>query len=138
MENVLFDLYIAEAEIKENGPVFYSDSIRRQQLLHSVFEKHRISEQKFDTSLVWYNAHLDRYLKINEKLTVRYAALINNLQADIQRTNRSSNDTLKFSDLELKDFITPILTFHIQNNDSDYIRQDSVLKTKILPLHSIQ
>ena len=72
MESVLYDLYIAEMEIKENHSVFYNDSIRRHDLLQSVFEKHRISEQKFDTSLVWYNAHLEQYVKINNRIVQKY------------------------------------------------------------------
>ncbi|GHS95979.1 hypothetical protein FACS189421_00230 [Bacteroidia bacterium] len=131
MENVLFDLYIAETEIRENYAVFHSDSIRRQLLLHSVFEKHRISEQKFDTSLVWYNAHLDRYLKINEKLTARYTLLIENLQAEVQEINRPPQNILSFKEMGLKDFTTPIYTFHILNHDTDSIRQDTIQKKYI-------
>lgn len=131
MENVLFDLYIAETEIKENYAVFHSDSIRKQQLLHSVFKKHRISEQKFDTSLVWYNAHLDKYLKINDKLTARYTLLIENLQAEVQKANIPPQNTLSFKDLGLKDFTTPILTFYSLNQDTDSIRQDTIQKKYI-------
>jgi hypothetical protein len=85
MENILFDLYIAETEIKENNPVFLNDSLRKQQLLRSVFEKHRVSEQTFDTSLVWYNANLDKYLKIIEKVTERYASSIEDLNKEKKR-----------------------------------------------------
>jgi hypothetical protein len=85
MENVLFDLYIADTEIKENNVIFFNDSIRKQQLLNSVFKKHKISEQTFDTSLVWYNANLERYLKINNRLTERYALLIENLQKEREK-----------------------------------------------------
>jgi hypothetical protein len=82
MENILFDLYIAEAEIKENTSVFLNDSLRKQQMLHSVFEKHRVSEQAFDTSLVWYNANLDKYFKVIEKVTERYTILIEDLKKE--------------------------------------------------------
>jgi hypothetical protein len=82
MEDVLFDLYIAEIEIKENSPVFSNDSLQKQQLLNSVFEKHKISEQTFDTSLVWYNANLEKYIKINDKLTARYTFFIEDLQKE--------------------------------------------------------
>ncbi|GHV20784.1 hypothetical protein FACS189428_0250 [Clostridia bacterium] len=132
MENLLFDLYIAETEIKENSPVFQSDSLRKQQLLHSVFEKHHVSEKRFDTSLVWYNAHLDRYLKINEKLTERYTLLITKLQAEVQKTNLPKRRSLTFKEMELKDFTTPIFTFHPLHQDSDAIRPDSIQKKYIL------
>lgn len=82
MEDVLFDLYIAEIEIRENNSVFFSDSLRKQQLLHSVFQKHGISEQTFDTSLVWYNANLEKYVKVNNKVAERYALLIRDLEKE--------------------------------------------------------
>jgi hypothetical protein len=85
MENLLFDLYIAETEIKENASVFLNDSLQKRQLLHSVFEKHRVSEQTFDTSLVWYNANLDKYFKIIEKVTERYTILIEDLKKEKDR-----------------------------------------------------
>jgi hypothetical protein len=95
MEDVLFDLYIAETEIRENSAVFSNDSLRKQQLLHSVFKKHRIPEQRFDTSLVWYNAHLDKYIKINNRLTERYAFLIEKLQKEREKiiAQQTTHDT---------------------------------------------
>lgn len=107
MENVLFDLYIAQTEVGENSAVFYNDSAKKQDLLQSVFKKHKITQAKFDTSLVWYNAHMDRYMKINTQLTERYDRLINQLQSAIDRKERRlRGDTLRFEDLHLKEFIT--------------------------------
>jgi hypothetical protein len=90
MEDVLFDLYIAETEIRENSFVFSNDSLRKQQLLNSVFKKHRLSEQTFDTSLVWYNANLEKFMKINGKVTERYTLLIENLQGEQERLKEQS------------------------------------------------
>jgi hypothetical protein len=85
MENVLFDLHLAENVISDNYMIFSGDSVRKQQLLNSVFDKHKITEQTFDTSLVWYNAHLDKYLKINANLSQRYANLLAGLQAQKEK-----------------------------------------------------
>jgi hypothetical protein len=85
MENVLFDLYIAETEMRENTSVFSNDSLQKQQLLRSVFEKHKVSEQTFDTSLAWYNANLEKYLKIVEKVAARYTSSIEDLKTDKDR-----------------------------------------------------
>ncbi|GHT72474.1 hypothetical protein AGMMS50262_01260 [Bacteroidia bacterium] len=82
MEAVLYDMYIAEQEIKNNSAVFYNDSVRRQKLLQSVFEKHRISEAAFDTSLVWYNAHLEKYIKINNRISQKYDAELTQLNKE--------------------------------------------------------
>jgi len=90
MEAVLFELYQLEAAINENRYLFANDSTRKAQSLKSVFDKHKISEAKFDTSLVWYNANLNKYLKINEKLNKRYEQLINELQAEQELVRQAS------------------------------------------------
>jgi hypothetical protein len=110
MENLLFDLYLAETEINDNPAVFRNDSARTQDFLQSVFRKHHTSQAKFDTSLVWYNAHMDRYLKINTQLTERYNRLIRQLETEAERLARAlRKDSLRFEDLNLKDFVTPLL-----------------------------
>lgn len=80
MEEIMYDLYIAEAEISENYLIFASDSARKKELLNTVFKKHGVTQAKFDSSLVWYAANLDKYLKINENLCRRYDALTDKLR----------------------------------------------------------
>jgi hypothetical protein len=110
MENLLFDLYLAETEINDNPAVFRNDSARTQDFLQSVFRKHHTSQAKFDTSLVWYNAHMDRYLKINTQLTERYNRLIRQLETEAERLARAlRKDSLRFEDLNLIEFAIPIL-----------------------------
>ncbi|GHU71990.1 hypothetical protein FACS189413_14430 [Bacteroidia bacterium] len=82
MEAVLFDLYLTETAVKENRSFFADDSIKKAEWLQTVFRKHKITEEKFDTSLVWYNANLEKFQKINEKLNERYAKLIEDLRAE--------------------------------------------------------
>lgn len=90
MENILFDLYVAEIEINENSFIFLNDSARKQQLLNLIFEKHRVTEQKFDTSLIWYNANLEKYVKINENLSKRYDFLLAELKVESERLRAES------------------------------------------------
>jgi hypothetical protein len=85
MENVLYDLYLAEVAIDENRFSFNNDSALKQDLLNSVFKKHKITEQKFDTSLVWYNANIEKYLKINSRVGERFASLSEKLKTDLDR-----------------------------------------------------
>jgi hypothetical protein len=124
MENVLFDLYIAETEINENSTVFYNDSAKKRDLLESVFRKHRVSQEKFDTSLVWYNAHIKQYMKINTRLTDRYDRLIAPLEADAERRKRWSQRRLSFKELNLKDFFTPLSFPWLPENKIDSIPAD--------------
>jgi hypothetical protein len=80
MEKVLYDLYIADAEISTNYAVFSSDSVHRQELLNAVLKKHKVKEAVFDSSLVWYNSNLDKFLKINENVGKRYTHTLDALR----------------------------------------------------------
>jgi hypothetical protein len=79
MEAVLFDMYIAQAEIDNNRNVF-SDSARKQDLLNAVFRKHKITQADFDSSLLWYSDNLEQYAKINEKIIQRYTEMTEDLK----------------------------------------------------------
>ena len=122
MENVLLDLYIVEAGMNENARIFYNDSTKKQDLLESVFKKHKVSQAKFDTSLVWYNSQLKRYLKINAQVTERYDHWIDKLQAEIQKAKNLLGNNIRFEDLELQNFfpfwLTDVLTVPIIHQDT--------------------
>ena len=78
MENVLFDIHIADAEIENDYRLFSNNQYRetrRKQMYDAVFEKHGITRQTFDTSLVWYSGRLDRFSKIYGRINDRYALL---------------------------------------------------------------
>jgi len=80
MEAVLYDLYIAEAEISDNYTIFGNNQARKKDLMHALFQKHKISEAVFDTSLVWYADNLDKYVKINERVVARYTSLMEEMR----------------------------------------------------------
>ena len=134
MEDVLFDLYIVEAGMKEKLVVLHEDSAQKQDLLQSVFKKHKISQAKFDTSLVWYNANLKRYLKINDQVNGRFDQWINQLQTGIDRIKRAEErakgNALRFEDIDFHDFDTPLLFFWSADTLfvlSDTIRHDTIM-----------
>jgi len=83
----MFDINLAEAEINNNYTVFGNNDEKKQELLNSVLEKHKISKQELDTSLVWYSAHLERYLKICDRVSKRYDREIDLLQKEINEEN---------------------------------------------------
>ena len=85
MEKVIYDIYIAEAEINANHIIFSSDSVRKQELFNSVLKKHKITEAKLDTSLAWYSGNLDKYIKINNNVSKRLNEAI-----EILRNNENS------------------------------------------------
>ena len=140
MANVLFDLYLVETVITENSRVFYNDSAKKQELLQSVFKKHKISQARFDTSLVWFNANLKEYLKINTLVTERYEQWIAELHAEEDRIKKAlariEGNKLRFEDMNIQDFVTPLLSF--LPADSLTLPVDTICTDTILnPLEAI-
>ena len=84
MEDVLFDIHIADAEISNSYSDFQKEEIR-QELYASVYKKHEITQQQFDTSLVWYGQHLKKYFAIYERLGRRYTILSDSINGEISR-----------------------------------------------------
>ena len=93
MERVLYDIYLAEAEISADYAVFSSDSVRKQKLLNAVLKKHKITEAVLDTSLAWYSGHLDKYFKINENLNKHFTEAINKLRLQEETATATQNTT---------------------------------------------
>jgi len=93
MEKVLYDVYLAEAEISNNYLIFHSDSTRKQELLNSVLKKHKITEAVLDTSLAWYSGHLDKYFKINENIKKRFTEATERLKNQEEKMRILSENT---------------------------------------------
>ena len=87
MENVLFDFHIADAVINDNRRDFPNEE-KKQELYASVFKKHGITQEQFDTSLVWYGRNLDKLLVIYSSLDKRYAVLADSINAKIERLKK--------------------------------------------------
>ena len=95
MEKVVYDLYLAEAGINANYNIFSTDSARRRDLLNSVLKKHKITEAKLDTSLAWYSTNLDKFVKINNKVSKRFAEdseALRKLDVLVERKNLISDE----------------------------------------------
>ena len=87
MEDVLFDIHIADAAIGDNYRDFSNEGKKRE-LYAGVFKKHGITQEQFDTSLVWYGRHLDKYLDIYSNLDKRYTVLADSINAKIEHQNK--------------------------------------------------
>lgn len=70
MENVMYDMYIAESIIDHNYQNF-SNAEKKEALIKRVLQKHNISEARWDTSLSWYSDNIDQYLQINDSVKSR-------------------------------------------------------------------
>lgn len=70
MEDLLIDIHKTEAVMAVN-PNKYRNSDSKRAMRQAVFMRHNTSQAEFDSSLVWYGAHLDDYMDIYERVIIR-------------------------------------------------------------------
>ena len=66
MADLIVDMQLAEAYIDNNISEFPSDS-SKQVIKQSIFKKHGITQQDYDSSLVWYAHNMEDYVKAYDK-----------------------------------------------------------------------
>lgn len=110
MVALMVDMEIAEAYAQENGLT----TKEKNEIGKRVLASHNVSEERLDTTLVWYGKNLDEYTKLFEKIDkelekrkFRYSenpfeniANATNLwpyQRDVMITKKGDNDGLVFS-----------------------------------------
>lgn len=70
MENILYDLYIGEAVIDNHNSGMRSEQFKRDYYL-SVLARNGVTEEQYDSSLVYYGQNIDDYYKIYDKVVSR-------------------------------------------------------------------
>lgn len=66
MADLIVDLELAEAYI-ENNSGDYTDDSSKLVIKQSIFKKHGITQQDYDSSLVWYAHNMEDYTKAYDK-----------------------------------------------------------------------
>ena len=66
MADLIVDLQLAEAYMNSHGAEYSSDS-SMQVMKQSVFMKHGITQQDYDSSMVWYAHNMEDYVKAYDK-----------------------------------------------------------------------
>ena len=69
MEQVLHDYHLAQGMAEAQGD---DPEKMRYMLVQKVFEKYGITEEQFDTSMVWYSGHASHLDKIYKNIEARY------------------------------------------------------------------
>lgn len=71
MEDVLYDYHIAQAMLSQ----MRQDSAQKvcDDYLNAVFKKHNVTEEEFDSSIVYYNRNSTELMKIYNNLDTRFA-----------------------------------------------------------------
>lgn len=63
MAELLADVHTGEAVVEANYTSFSNDSSKKA-LRQAIFDKHGVTHEQFDTSLVWYGHNIDKYLEV--------------------------------------------------------------------------
>lgn len=89
MADLIVDLHLADAYIDSHISDYESDSAKLV-LKQSIFKKHGITQQDYDSSLVWYAHNMEDYVKAHDKavgiLKARYDKL------DMGKDGRQAQD----------------------------------------------
>lgn len=67
MERLMYDIYIAESLI-ENDYSYLDSPEKKEAFINQIFEKHKVTEAQWDTSLSWYSDRIDIYIKMNDSV----------------------------------------------------------------------
>ena len=84
MGDLIADMMLADAYIDSHNNEFNTDS-SKQVLKQSVFKKHGITQQDYDSSLVWYAHNMEDYIKAYDKA-------LGKLQARQEKLSRTKVD----------------------------------------------
>ncbi|NDW17593.1 DUF4296 domain-containing protein [Dysgonomonas sp. 216] len=87
MEDVLYDLQLAQALMQNKAGVFNTDQ-QKEALLNDIFQKHKITKEVLDSSLVWYADHIEMYVRVNDSVTAR----LRRQHLDVDKIYRRSSD----------------------------------------------
>lgn len=70
LADFLYDQYRLEAIIDMNPDLFPNDSVKRV-AKQSLFKKHGITQEEYDSSLVWYATNFEAYNTVHKKVMMR-------------------------------------------------------------------
>ncbi len=67
MQAVYLDMQLAEAMINADNKG-YAEVEKKEALYQAVFRKHKITQAVYDSSLVWYGANLDVFVRVYDRV----------------------------------------------------------------------
>lgn len=70
LEDLLVDLYKGEAIIEANRNVYKTDSLKAV-VKQSIFLKHGVTQEEYDSSMVWYGHNVKAYMKVYDNVVAR-------------------------------------------------------------------
>jgi hypothetical protein len=108
MERLMYDIYIAEATMEYDYPMFDTPE-KKEAYIHQVFEQHNVTQARWDTSLSWYADRIDLYLRMNDSVKARLKRAQEGVDALI--TLESQQPTFHDPSLTSNSYIPPRYSF---------------------------
>lgn len=142
MEDLLVDIHKAEAVIESNYNI-YNNNATKKKLREAVFLRHGVTQEQFDTTLVWYGHHIDKYMEIYDRVAERLRAeneeakkLLAEENSQTMTQPGDSVDVWKQKRFHLFDsrLSSNLLTFDIATDENFRIRDYFELRFKVLML----
>ena len=133
MEGIIYDYHLVQVMTAD----LMSTSYEKKLHLNYVFDKHGITKEQFDSSLVWYTRYPKRMVKIYANLEKRTMAELEAMGeggaalADIANSEKMIGDTVElWNDARVKLLSSSPLNNRIAFNyvaDTTYVKGDSIL-----------
>lgn len=67
MASLLADMHTAEAVIDMHYDIYRTDSAKNE-LKDAIYLNHKVTPERFDTSLIWYAHNIDRYIEVYDEV----------------------------------------------------------------------
>lgn len=84
MEDLLVDIYKSEAIMDLNNSDYSNDSMKAV-VKQSVFLKHGITQEQYDSTLAWYAHNITKYVKVYENVLAR----LDDEESDVKKLDKS-------------------------------------------------
>ncbi|MDD2512206.1 MAG: DUF4296 domain-containing protein [Proteiniphilum sp.] len=84
MEQLLYDIYVAEATM-ENDYDRFNTPEKKEAYISRLFQLHGVTYAQWDTSLSWYSDRIDLYLQMNDSVKARLERARKETDAEMSR-----------------------------------------------------
>lgn len=114
MEQVMFDVYVAEATMDADYQSFNTPE-KKEAYINKIFAKHNTTQAVWDTSLSWYSDRIDLYLQINDSVKSRLKR--KHASLDAEQSRQSLQLTQSNEMIYSASYIPPVYIFNMPGND---------------------
>ena len=128
MTDVLYDLQLVQS-LAQIRTTEYSTPEQKDALLEGVLQKHGITKETLDSSIVWYSDRMDIFIRINDSVTSRLKH-----QSDVYEklfAEQQERENIKqVSDFPSYYYLTPVCPYFKFNLDSTKITENNISSLK--------